>query len=246
MSNFFLQNQSLNTANFDDFKNGVMELMKIDRKQNHEFYRNDSCYNLLYFSNDIYPNLNDIDVFNIYSFFAKLSPCEVEVQNENEANLYCNSEMNGFIGIDFSNINISDHKKINNDLSYKIWNSYYESKFEKLKNKLINAVSTSKFIKSFNELDYSVQDSIISKFDDAIKQNCIINPEGNIVKDVSNSKSCKVLELRVFSPVALRVYFNYKNDIFYLASIEQKSNPNQSQDINNAEKLLLHLASKVI
>lgn len=241
MSKFFLHNQSLNTQDFNSFKIGVLELLKLDKKQEHIFYRNESCFQNNYFINDVFPNLHNRDIFHIYDYFTKLSPCETEIQNESSANLFCQNEQNGFLGINFNAIQISDHKKICNQTNYDNWIEYYQSKFEALERKLINIKFTTRFQKAFNNLNIPIQDSIISKFNDAINQNCILLPEGNIVKNVSISNKCTVLELRVFSPVALRVYFNFKNDIYHLASIEQKSNPDQNQDIKNAEKLLLHL-----
>ncbi len=244
MSKFFLNNQALISSDFDSFKLGVINLMGINKKHEHVFFRNDSCFENPYFEKYIYPNFNNIDIFNIYNFFAKLSPCEVVVDNEVTANEFCKSDKNGFLGIDFSKLDISNHKKICDDDKYSEWNEYYQSNFQKLESKLINIRYTKKFEKDFHALNDNVQNSIIAKFEDALSQNCINLPDGVIVKDVSNSTKCKVFELRVFCPVALRLYFNVSNNIFQLASIELKSNPDQNEDIVKAEKLLVFLSGK--
>lgn len=244
MINFFLHNQALGVSDFELFKSGVQELMQIKRKQDHIFFRNESCFENIFFIQNVFPDLNkNRELLPIYDFFMKLSPCEIEVQNEESANEFSKSEQNGFIGIDFTKINISNHKKIANQIDYESWIAYYQSKFERLESLLSKIKSTAKFRKTFNDFDIQVQDSIINKFDEAIKRNVIQFPDENIVKNVSNSNKCVVLELRVYSPIALRVYFNFTNNIFNLASIGQKSNPDQNEDIKNAEKLLIHLNS---
>lgn len=244
MSKFFLNNQALNTSNFDIFKVGVKELMKIEKKQNHIFYRNDSCFFISFFLTEIFPKMeSDRELYLLFDFFYKLSPCEVEIQDEVSANRFCNSEQNGFLGINFENISFPEHKKICNTAKYINWIGYYQSKFEVLESRLVKIKYTTRFKKSFDELEETVQYSIISRFDAAINHNCISFPDGNIVKNVSLSGNARVLELRVFSPVALRVYFYFSDGIYFLASLELKSNPDQNQDIRNAEKLLIYLSS---
>ena len=51
MSNFFLQNQALNTDTFENFKLGVKDLMSIEKRDSHIFHRNDSCFNNDFFIN---------------------------------------------------------------------------------------------------------------------------------------------------------------------------------------------------
>jgi len=64
-------------------------------------------------------------------------------------------------------------------------------------------------------------------------------PDTHIIKDVTPEKSrCNVYELRVYTPTALRVYFNESHGKVYMASIEKKSNPNQTKDIQKAHNLL--------
>jgi hypothetical protein len=75
MSKFFLNNQSLNINDFEIFKNGIIQLMSIEKKQEHIFFRNESCYQINHFAERIFPNIySNRDIFNLYDFFAKLSP----------------------------------------------------------------------------------------------------------------------------------------------------------------------------
>lgn len=240
MSKFFLNNKSLKTKDFDSFKNGILELMQIEKKQEHIFYRNESCFEISHFADSIYPNLNDIDIFNIYNFFVKLSPSHIEIDNEVTANEFCSSEVNGFLGIDFNCQVINEHKKIVNPITYSNWIKHYETNFEQLTSFISKSVITKNFEKAYYSLNSEVQKSINEEFEKAASRNLVTRfyPDTKIIKDVSISNKCNVLELRVYHPVALRVYFNEIDDTVYLASIEQKSNPNQNQDIQKAEKLL--------
>ena len=240
MSSFFLNNQSLNINDFENFRNGVIELMKIEKRQEHIFYRNETCYKIAHFTDWIFPHMNDIDVFNIFNFFAKLSPCEVEVQDEESANNYCSSEKNGFLGIDFDGQAITAHKKIVGSTAYTDWIRYYQTNFEQLTAFLGNSVFTKNFEKSYFSLSSEAQKSIKEEFEKAANRNLATRfyPDTKIIKDVSVSKKCTVCELRVYQPVALRVYFNEIDETVYLASIDQKSNPDQNEDIKKAEKLL--------
>jgi putative component of toxin-antitoxin plasmid stabilization module len=241
MSKFFLNNQSLNINDFETFKSGVIHLMSIEKKQEHIFFRNESCYQIRHFANRIFPNLHDIDIFNLYNFFAKLSPCDVEVQDEATANNYCSSDKNGFLGIDFNGQVIITHKKVVNTITYSNWIQFYQTNFEQLTTFLGNSIITKNFEKIYDSLSPDAQQSIKEEFEKAANRNLTSRfyPDTKIVKDVSVSKKCTVWELRVYQPIALRVYFNEIGDTVYLASIEQKSNPDQNEDIKKAEKLLI-------
>jgi hypothetical protein len=244
MSHFFIHNTSLICGDYDNFKSGVGKLVEIQRKENHTFYKHYSCYEIDYFLNEVFSKANLPEERIILDYFEKLTTCDSKIECETSAKEFCNSNINGFLGINFEQINIVGHKKITNQECYENWIQHYQSNFEKVVNKFPAVRYTTKFQKAFNGLSDGVQGSILSKLDDAIAQNCIKQPDGNIVKEVSVSDKCKVLELRVYNPVALRVYFNMENEIVNFASIEQKSNPNQNEDIKNAEKLLIHLNSK--
>lgn len=241
MSKFFLNNQSLNTNDFEIFRSGVIELMSIEKNHEHIFFRNESCYQIHHFTNSIFPNLHDIDIFNLYNFFAKLSPCDVEVQDEATANNYCSSDINGFLGIDFNGQEIKAHKKVVDLDSYLKWIQFYQTNFEQLTAFLGSSVITKNFEKNYSLLSSDAQESIKDEFEKAAKRNLATRfyPDTKIIKVVSVSKKCTVYELRVYQPVALRVYFNEIGDTVYLASIEHKSNPDQNEDIKKAEKLLI-------
>lgn len=238
MSKFFLNNQAICANNYELFERGSLELIAIEKIPEHIFYKHTSFYSL-----NVYSELCTMFSYErqeILRYFEQMSCCEKEIVSEEDANSFCASDINGFLGIDFSHQNIPVYKQIINDESYRAWIQYYASNYDKLINLLGNYKVSEYFRKAFIKLSKNIQVSIIEEFQKAEKRNLITRffPDTKIIKDVSLSKKCTILELRVYSPVALRVYFNEINNCVYLASIEQKSNPNQNEDIKNAEKLL--------
>lgn len=96
-----------------------------------------------------------------------------------------------------------------------------------------NSCST-RFAKGFHEASYNVQISIIEHFKEAINRNGIskLFSDGSLIKDVTPEKfAYKVFELRIFNPVAFRVYFYETPTKTYLALIEKKPPP-KKQDIH--------------
>lgn len=244
MSHFFLHNQAIDISNYENFKKGINNLIGIEKLPAHRFWRSNSCYELKIFVNHLFPNCHLPEGRAFLEFFEKLSPCEEKVECENSATQFCKSDKNGFLGIDFSGIQISQHKKITDSITYQNWITYYQSNSDKLAILLVNIKVSAKFQKEFETLAREVQESIIEKFKEAIERDFIRFPDKKIIKDVSNSNKCTVLELRVYAPVALRVYFNLIDGTFFIASLEQKNNPDQNADIKKAEKLLILISGQ--
>lgn len=115
------------------------------------------------------------------------------------------------------------------------------SLFERLLSMLPDPVYDPRFEKDFNTLSNDEQRSIFNKFETAIASGYLDQPDSKAVKDVSpaNGKS-KVLELRVFSPSVLRVYFNKVNNRIYIAMVGDK-NGDQNKDIQQASNTLFKL-----
>ncbi len=121
-----------------------------------------------------------------------------------------------------------------------------QSLFEQLKTILSNPIFPDSFEKVFLSSSISEQQSIVEMFKRAIERNLQtpLAPDTKIIKDVSPplpKRKCTVYELRVYSPVALRVYFHEAEDQVYLASIEKKSNADQNNDIKKAHNTLYKL-----
>ena len=116
--------------------------------------------------------------------------------------------------------------------------------FDKLNSTLGTPVFSTKFERDFFRLSIPEQQSIITRFEDATKRKLPspFYPDAKLIKDVTPDKpKCNVYELRIYTPTAIRVYFNEGIDNIYVASIEKKSNPDQNKDIAKAHKAIAKL-----
>ena len=93
------------------------------------------------------------------------------------------------------------------------------------------------YIDHFYKIGILSQKSILSAFTTAIKENKLfpIHTDNKLLKDVTpdNAKKGRMYELRIYSPVALRVYFYQKNGKIYLVDVCGKAG-NQDADIKRA------------
>lgn len=245
---FFILNSSFDQIPYEDFVAGFVSLQKIQKEEGHIFYIHESFYDLNNYIQGFCADQDQQRASFIAKFLQGLSTCNALVESETSAENYCGNDVNGFLGICFKNTDISEHKKVTGKDKYEEWIEYYfaSSPFSKLLDifsiKYTSIKYTSIFKKEFDKLNHESQMSIVREFKKAEKQNCILYPDTKIVRDVS-IKDGKVLELRVFSPTALRIYFRLSNGIVYIASIGHKANPNQNIDIQNACRLLNNLNS---
>ena len=239
MSYFFLLNEAIETNSFDFFLNGIECLNSIERDENHNFKKHTSVYDLINYSK-LFDNYGEKEQLAVV-FIEQLNNCEEYINSELGALGYCGTNQNGFLGIDFSKTSISKIKQITDNDNYNNWIYYHLSNIEKLKRVIPNYSFYPSFEREFKDLNANLQDSIINEFIKAKQRNLKtpFSPDTKIIKDVSPKEAkCAVMELRVYTPVALRVYFCEKGGVVYLASIEQKSNPNQNLDIISAHKIL--------
>lgn len=132
MSNLFLNNNSIENIPYQVFKNGIVELILIEKKDDHTFWKNSSIYNLSIITEELYSKLSSQEEQEIFRFIEQLKSCDKEIQSEEEANGYCESESNGFLGIDFTNIEISTDKQVINETDYHNWCYIYHSNLEDL------------------------------------------------------------------------------------------------------------------
>jgi hypothetical protein len=113
-------------------------------------------------------------------------------------------------------------RKINETILSKAGN------FEKLKLSIGECLCSERFENSFNNIPSQIQDSVIQHFIKAKKRNgstCFF-ADGDLIKDVTPEQetAIKVFELRIFNPVAYRVYFYESAKAVYLGLIEKKPN----------------------
>lgn len=113
--------------------------------------------------------------------------------------------------------------------------------FAQLKVLLGDCVLSAQFTTEFGYLTIAEQRSILTYFNKAIDRNLKTRfyPDTKIVKDVTpESHKCRVYELRIYLPTAIRVYFNEGGGKVYLSSIGYKNRQQQSSEIASAHNTL--------
>ena len=68
MSNFFLNNTSLETTEYQLFKKGILDLVLIEKKESHTFWKNSSIYNLPIITEELYTKISGQEEQEIYRF----------------------------------------------------------------------------------------------------------------------------------------------------------------------------------
>jgi hypothetical protein len=245
MNNLFLLNKAVDVNTYSQFTNGMTNLILIDKKSTDTFNKNDLLWSIPIID-EVYVDSSQIGK-NIIIFLSQMTSLDVNIENETTFDARFPNDKNAFLGIDFTNCGISPVKQITNEIDFENWKISNMTIFEKLKVTLGDSINFDSFEKEFSKLQNNVQKSILLGFERAKSRNLVtpFYPDVSLIKDVTPSKhTCKVMELRIFSPVAIRVYFNETNRVVYLASIEAKSNPNQSEDIKNAHDILSKLINK--
>lgn len=113
-----------------------------------------------------------------------------------------------------------------------------QSLFNQLLGMLGDCVYSNSFERDFFKLREIEQQSIIDEFKKAKERNFAtpFYPDTKIIKDVTpdHNPKCNVLELRIYTPTAIRVYFSETKGKVFVAKIGYKANPDQNADIKNA------------
>src|SRR5690606_23372349 len=137
MNIFFLINQTLDLKNFQSFIDGIYNLNNIKKEQHHIFKKHSSVYNLNNYEK-LFQNFGQNEQL-VVKFIEQLSVYNEEyVDSEEKANQFCNSNINGFLGIDFSNTDIQSLKQINDDSKYKDWIYIFSNCIDNLKSIIPN------------------------------------------------------------------------------------------------------------
>jgi hypothetical protein len=243
MSQLFLVNPAIDLQDFIEFKNGMQDLMAIEKIENDIFYKNEQIYNVKIF-NDLYSNFGYVEQ-EISRFIEQdLLSCDKIVENEITAKEFCNSNNFAFLGINFMNSNLSVNLQITDKVKYISWIESKLSNFEIFKNIVKQSVYNKSFESAFNSLSEEIQLAIIEKLRILESRNLdsIFSPGFQLLKNVTQDNfKFSVQEFRLSSPVALRIYFSEIKGKVYFGSIESKSNANQTKDIKNAYEIIKKL-----
>jgi putative component of toxin-antitoxin plasmid stabilization module len=121
--------------------------------------------------------------------------------------------------------------------------------FEKLLFSTGEAIFSARFKDLFDKVPKSVHNAVLGHFSAARRREGVTPffADGGLVKDVTpeKEKDIKVFELRIFDPVAYRVYFYEAADIVYLGLVEKKpSDKVQSNQIKTAASIIKQLVGR--
>ena len=146
--------------------------------------------------------------------------------------------------------NLFGHR-INTEYIAKIIRQSIYNKADNL-GKLLMTVGNNKvsdrFLKNFEHFPTNVQQAVVFHFADAKKRNLPtpFSADNDLIKDVTPEKETKIkiFELRIFNPIACRVYFYETTDCIYLGSVENKPNKKtQNSHINTARSIIKELVA---
>ncbi|WP_396194975.1 hypothetical protein [Flavobacterium sp.] len=118
--------------------------------------------------------------------------------------------------------------------------------FQKLIAIIGNCIYNERFQREFENLPSSTQKKVLDHTVQSInrKEKTRFYPDDKIIKDVTPNKEAdiKVFEMRVFNPLALRIYFYEAEEKVYFGGIEKKPKKKvQNLDILNAASVIKEL-----
>ena len=116
MNNFFLLNEAIEVGDFDAFKIGMSELVALGKADDDLLMKHESVYSLA-IMNDLYSNFGYSEQI-ILTFIQQLSATPKYIDNEVVFDTIYPNDANGFLGIDFTDILISELKQITDSRSF--------------------------------------------------------------------------------------------------------------------------------
>ena len=121
MSNFFLLNEAIDLDKYDDFLDGLRELVTIKREDEDFFLKHESLWQLYHF-NQLYMNYTSQDENAICIFIEQLKPTEEYFNNSIEIDNKYPDDDNGFLGINFDKTAIEIERQVKNNEDYILFN----------------------------------------------------------------------------------------------------------------------------
>jgi hypothetical protein len=232
MRNLFLVDRCVESLSFDEFKHGINELNTIDKLKSDTFNKGPRADHYAHYSRLYQEYCQENQA--LAKFIEQLRLCDQDIQTDEAANVYCNSPINGFLGIDFTSSELPLVKQIGSQTTYETWCQVNSTKLQLLQASIGPSFIEKSCLREFLELSEERQDSIIDLFNRARGRNLMsaFYPDTKIIKDVTQTKfKFHLRELRVYAPVALRLYFHESPVKVVLAGISLKSSTNQNFEI---------------
>ncbi len=240
MRDVFLINSSLEVS-FDEFLRKLFELNSIRDLKKEVLQKHQNIYSLSNYA-ELFNSYGQVEQ-TVVQFIEQMKSCPMDVQNEEMANTCSKRDINGLLGIDFSSISSRDIKKISDDNSFMKWSYFYSKPIDKIAKILGYCKTSEAFISEFENCSIEMQNAGVELFEKAIEKDVLLYPDNKICKDVTPSNGkYSVIELRIYSPVAYRIYYHFYDGICFIGALGKKSG-NQNSDIVKAHDLISNLRS---
>lgn len=136
MNHFFLLNEAISLTDIELFKEGMGELVAIQREDNDIFLKHNSIWELAIIT-DFFENHGDFASQSITKFLEQLKISTEYIGTEAKFDELYGETPNAFLGIDFKGIKISIEKQIINEerfIAFKktnLWNITFKGLWEK-------------------------------------------------------------------------------------------------------------------
>jgi toxin YoeB len=130
MNNFFLLNEAVDLSDYNQFKEGMLELNAIERENNDIFLKHESIWNLNVIPLLYYGTFGQEEQV-ISKFIEQLKPLNNNYISTSEEfdDLYP-GELNAFLGIVFDNTSIKPEKQVMNTTGFHRTKYHYYSNFQ--------------------------------------------------------------------------------------------------------------------
>lgn len=119
MDNFFLLNEAIEVNDFDNFLNGMSELIAIEREVADNFLKHESIYNLDIIIELFTNNFSGQEQQAVFKFIEQLTTIPEYCQDKVTFDSIYTNANNGFLGIDFNQLQVSPINRIISDYTYK-------------------------------------------------------------------------------------------------------------------------------
>lgn len=135
MNNFYLLNEAIQLEDFGLFKEGMSELVVIEKTNDDAFLKHESIWDMPIVS-ELYSNFGN-DEQAISKFIEQTTSIEAVITNENTFDTFFPDESNAFLGIDFSKFDIAAYRQIKDNTSFlnfknaNLWNLSFRNLWSK-------------------------------------------------------------------------------------------------------------------
>ncbi|MDM1503785.1 hypothetical protein HX071_16530 [Myroides marinus] len=124
MSNFFLLNETIDKIDYNCFKNGMNELIVIDKDNDDIFIKHPSIYNLPLLE-ELYINYSSQEEQVIGLFIEQLEVSNIYFNDTSQIDSHFSDDNNGFLGINFQLTQIEIIRQIKNNIDYCAFNDFF-------------------------------------------------------------------------------------------------------------------------